>query len=204
MNFAGGSWRRLVLRLASGLAGAALLVASGCGGNAELDSAALEQRIERERTDAAATAEQEQQIEALEEEVEELRPEGASGDAPAPQPAEAAPSPASGSSPGGSADGAATFFIGNVSCRVTDGSAACTVAAISATFSFDGAPAQRSPGEVLPRRSGFEASWGTTVSRGSTSCRIPNENEPRGVTCSDSSSGHGFEASRHASRQRLF
>jgi hypothetical protein len=42
------------------------------------------------------------------------------------------------------------------------------------------------------------------VSVGDVVCAVPLESEARGVTCSDSATGHGFEASRVPSRQKVY
>jgi hypothetical protein len=42
------------------------------------------------------------------------------------------------------------------------------------------------------------------VSEGSITCTIPHSSEPHGIICTDSSSGHGFEASREPERQHVY
>jgi hypothetical protein len=42
------------------------------------------------------------------------------------------------------------------------------------------------------------------VSAGSISCEVPPSDVPRGVTCVDIGTGHGFEASRIASREKAY
>jgi len=94
---------------------------------------------------------------------------------------------------------------GNVSCRVTATSAVCTVSKIATSFEFtDGAAARRRTSSVLPHGAGFEAAWDSTVTLGTVRCTIPPQKEARGVRCMDTSTGHGFEASRVPARQRLF
>ena len=94
---------------------------------------------------------------------------------------------------------------GNVSCRVTTSSAVCTVSAINRTFSVYGSGRGRiSSGRALGRASGFYASWGSTVRSGNFVCRIPRSNQTKGVSCRNSATGHGFEASARRSRQKAY
>lgn len=93
---------------------------------------------------------------------------------------------------------------GNVSCQIEGGGATCTVASISTSFVMPpgGGAAQIQSGSIVPEGSGTEAAWGTTVSLGDVTCEIPLESEPRGITCHNDSTGHGFEASSVSERQR--
>lgn len=174
----------------------------GCGGsNQDSDEAeAIEMRIDRERADAAALAQQRQSVRRLQKEVKKLKQGRSSGGA---TPAPAATKPVEVADSGS----VRTFHApsGNVSCEISESSARCSVAAASQTFVFDpGAEARIESGLALSRGSGSLADWGSTVALGSVRCSIPEENEPRGITCEDTSSGHGFEASRVTSRQRVY
>jgi hypothetical protein len=94
---------------------------------------------------------------------------------------------------------------GNVSCQVLTDGASCTVESIGETFVFEaGQPARIESGAALPRYLGELVGYGSTVSSGSVSCEVPPSDVPRGISCSDSSSGHGFEASRIPSRQSAY
>jgi hypothetical protein len=94
---------------------------------------------------------------------------------------------------------------GNVSCEIAVDGATCTVEPIAETFAFSGGePAYSESGAVLPEDLGEVAPYGTTVSAGSISCEIPPTSVPKGIICSDSASGHGFEASRVPERQSVY
>jgi tRNA A-37 threonylcarbamoyl transferase component Bud32 len=94
---------------------------------------------------------------------------------------------------------------GNVSCRVTADSATCTVVRIGMTFRFSGrAPAESILSAALGRGAGQLVDWGQSVSVGDVTCTVPAESQARGITCTDAVSGHGFEASRVPSRQKLY
>jgi hypothetical protein len=176
----------------------------GCGGSSsDSDAQAVEARIARERADAAATARQAQKLADLQDEVDRLRRARRRAHTVVRTVAAATPqTTATADSPG------RVFHApsGNVSCQADARSASCTVAAIDTTFVLpaSGGPAYVEHGAVLGRGSGDLADWGTSVSVGPVSCRIPDENEPSGITCVDTESGHGFEASRVASRQKAY
>lgn len=94
---------------------------------------------------------------------------------------------------------------GNVSCEILTNGALCSVGSINETFTFsNGEPAQIDSGAALPDSDGELAPYGATVSAGSITCSIPQSSEPRGITCTDGQSGHGFEASRVPSRQKAY
>ena len=116
--------------------------------------------------------------------------------------------PAAPASPQGSAVSTVRTFhapSGNVSCEILSNGARCSIDSTGETFSFsNGQEAHDDPGVVLSRGAGELAPYGSTVSAGSISCAIPQSNEPRGIVCSDSESGHGFEASRISTRQSVY
>lgn len=94
---------------------------------------------------------------------------------------------------------------GNVSCEILAAGATCTVESIGETFSFsEGQSAQAESGSVLPVNLGEVVPYGSTVAVGPISCEIPPTSVPRGVVCGDSTTGHGFEASRVAERQKVY
>lgn len=110
-------------------------------------------------------------------------------------------------SPGAASSVLRTFHApsGNVSCEILSGGALCSVESIDETFSFsNGEEARAESGVALSRGSGEFAPYGSTVSAGSVTCSIPQSDEPRGITCSDDESGHGFEASRIPDRQNVY
>lgn len=109
------------------------------------------------------------------------------------------------SSSGGS--GSRSFYAGkgNVSCQVTSSSAVCSVASVGKTFVLEGdSPGRTESDARFSRSSGSFAAYGSSVSVGSFSCSIPPESVASGITCRNSSSGHGFEASAVPSRQKTY
>lgn len=104
--------------------------------------------------------------------------------------------------------GELAFFApsGNVSCVIQGDGARCSVASIDTTFVLPpgGAAAYRRAGAEVPRAGGSEAPFGTVRSNGAVRCTIPPSNVPAGISCLDSASGHGFEASRVPSRQKTY
>ncbi|HEY6887357.1 MAG TPA: hypothetical protein VI300_06240 [Solirubrobacter sp.] len=94
---------------------------------------------------------------------------------------------------------------GNVTCQIDGSSAACAVASLGSTFVLPASgSAQLESGLRLGRGAGQEVPFGSSVSAGSITCEVPPQSVARGVTCTNASNGHGFEASRVASRQKLF
>ena len=103
--------------------------------------------------------------------------------------------------------GARTFHAstGNVTCQVDGEGAACAIASLGKTFVLPAAGAAfLEPGTRLGRGAGERVPYGTSISVGSVTCEIPPESIARGITCTDVSTGHGFEASRVIARQKLF
>jgi hypothetical protein len=185
---------------------AALAVAGLLGGCGE--SGYSQEELDRARDDAAKQARQEAKIERLEQEVKELKKTG-SADAKRSRsrgkeaPREAS-TPVSVTSDGG---GVRAFHTpsGNVACELTMSSAVCSIASEGITFRLvDGARAVIESGISVPRTSGQSVGYGSTISAGSVQCSVPPSDVPRGVTCRDIRTGHGFEASRHAERQKVF
>jgi hypothetical protein len=106
-----------------------------------------------------------------------------------------------------SATGSRTFHApsGNVTCEVNAAGASCSVASSGETFAFaNGEDARLESGTVLSRGAGELAPYGSTIEVGSVACSVPRSNEPRGITCVDATSGHGFEASRVPERQSTY
>jgi hypothetical protein len=94
---------------------------------------------------------------------------------------------------------------GNVSCAVQADRATCTVEPIAESFVLAGGEeAYSEPASVLPLDLGEVVPYGSTVTVGTVTCEIPPSNVPSGIVCIDSSTGHGFEASRVASRQKVY
>ncbi len=92
---------------------------------------------------------------------------------------------------------------GNVSCSLKGDGATCSVASISESFVLPqgGGAAYTEAGTVVRQGSGALAPYGTSVSSRPVPCAVPPESASRGITCSNADSGHGFQASRVASRQ---
>jgi hypothetical protein len=120
---------------------------------------------------------------------------------------EASPAPAAATAPSESYAPLRAFHApsGNVSCQVLVEGASCTVESIGETFTFEaGGAARIDSSDALPRGFGELVNYGETVSVGSISCEVPPSDVPRGISCSDSASGHGFEASRIPDRQSAY
>ncbi len=100
------------------------------------------------------------------------------------------------------------FFApsGNVSCAIQGDGARCSVATANLTFVLPpGGGAAFTVQELqLSRASGYEAPFGSEESNGAVVCSIPPSDVPSGITCRDSATGHGFEASRVPSRRKTF
>lgn len=101
-----------------------------------------------------------------------------------------------------------TFYApsGNVTCSLQSESAECSVASIDTTFVLPpgGGVAYTTTGLSVPRGEGSEAPYDTQRSYGQIVCSIPPQNVPAGITCRNTATGHGFEASRVAARQRVY
>jgi hypothetical protein len=94
---------------------------------------------------------------------------------------------------------------GNVSCQVLPSEATCSVASINESFVLPAGESGRiEQGLRLPAGSGGLAPYGSTVAVGSVVCEVPPSDVPRGISCYDSHSGHGFEASRIVGRQKTY
>jgi hypothetical protein len=176
---------------------------NGCGGSGSDTPSA--QQLESARREGEEAAREEAQIKSLQHQVHrlqgEVRRQGRSATADNPTPASAEPAESAGSSV------LRSFHApsGNVSCEILSDGALCSVASTDQTFVFsDGEEARVESGTALPRDAGEPAPYGSTISAGSIVCSVPQSNEPRGITCSDGESGHGFEASRVADRQHVY
>jgi hypothetical protein len=208
--------RSVVLRAGLGLVGALIAAGliAGCGGGGSGSSSTV--AVSAAQLHAAKRAGEEKaheqdrvnnlqkQVRALKHKVNHRAPSHAAATvsaAPAPEPATtpaAAPE---------STEPVRSFHApsGNVSCQVFIDGATCSVESIGETFVFEaGGPARIEPIATLPRSLGELADYGTTVSAGSITCEVPPSDVARGITCSDASSGHGFEASRVESRQSAY
>lgn len=95
---------------------------------------------------------------------------------------------------------------GNVTCSLQSESAECSVASVDMTFVLPqgGGSAYTIGGLSVPRGEGSEAPFDTERTDGEIVCSIPPENVPAGITCRNTTTGHGFEASRVYSRQKVY
>lgn len=189
---------------ACGLIGLVALTLAACGDNSD---DAVEQRISRERAEAAKQAKQEAEIDRLKDELKDVKKGGGKtttviregdrgSDGGASQ---------SASRPAGTATKVFHTPGGRVTCAIYADGADCSVASIGATFVLrPGGPARIESGLRLSAGSGSTVGWDQAVTVGSVTCVIPPQSAPRGVACSDSATGHGFEASKVSSRQRMF
>lgn len=174
------------------------LVVVGCGQSEDDSSeAAIQQQIAQARKEGAREARQRDKIESLQSRVKRLEREGrpvAEG-----QPRDAEVDSTAGSSV------LRAFHTPNVSCELRANGAICTVVSTAETFAFeDGEAAYVESGSRVPEDVGALAAWDSTVSTGSITCTIPPLEEPRGISCVDNETGHGFEASRVPARQRTY
>ena len=179
------------------------LVTSGCGGSSS-DASSM-QELEAARSEGEETAREKAKIGRLQHQVHRLQHEVHRGNHTV-----VVERSAGATSPESADTGSSvlrTFHApsGNVSCEILSGGAICSVESIDETFEFsDGQEGHIESGSVLARGEGELAPYGTTVSAGSVTCSIPQSDEPRGITCSDAESGHGFEASRVPDRQSVY
>jgi hypothetical protein len=195
-----GTWLGLIsgclLVLACGL------ILAGCGDSGS-DSPSAAQ-LEKAKEEGERVAQERARVDELEKEVRKLKrsarhPQASSS----PSAVSAVATPPEDSE----SELLRTFHApsGNVSCAITSTGAFCTVDSIATTFRVEGGGAgQIESGSALPRSFGELAGYGSTVSAGSVSCTVPEADEPRGITCIDGDSGHGFEASRISSRQDAY
>jgi hypothetical protein len=94
----------------------------------------------------------------------------------------------------------------NVACYVEATGAMCSIASLDITFVLptDGGVAFTEAGQAVPHDAGQVAAYGTSVSNGAVTCTVPPQSVPHGVTCADTGTSHGFEASRIAARQNVY
>lgn len=182
----------------------ALVGFAGCGGSGSSES--TQQQLEAAKREGEEAAREKDRITSLQHQVKQLKRQGhkTAPAVAAPSSQQEQPAPA----PQGEAPVVLRSFhapSGNVSCEILSNGALCSVDSTAETFSFsDGEAAHEESGSTLSRSSGELAPYGSTVSAGSVTCTIPQSNEPRGIVCTDSESGHGFEASRVGSRQSVY
>ena len=193
---------RLIVLIA-GCMLAPAFAAGGCGGSSSDGSS--RQELEAARSEGEAAAREKAKLGRLQHQVHRLQREvHRRGHTIV---VERGPEPASGE-PARINSGVLRAFhapSGNVSCEILSDGATCSVASIDETFAFsDGQEGRIESGAELARGGGELAPYGSTVSVGSITCSIPQSDEPRGIACSDSESGHGFEASRVPDRQSVY
>lgn len=177
---------------------------AGCGGSGA--SQPSDAQLKEAREEGEEAARERDRIDSLEKQVRKLKHQtGRSGGS---ETAERSSSTAEVSPPKEQGSRVLRLFhapSGNVSCEISSQGALCSVGSVDETFSFEnGQPAQIEPGTVLSDGAGELAPYGTVASAGSISCAIPQSDEPHGIICRDSDSGHGFEASRVRSRQHAY
>jgi len=175
----------------------------GCGGGGS--TGVSPQQLESARREGEEAAREKTRIKSLQHQVRDLKKEVHKR-----QPARVVVTrpdvESSGSEPTASTD-SRTFHApsGNVSCQLSAESALCSIAAIGETFVLgSGEQGRVESGSVLPSGAGELAPYGSTITVGSVVCSVPQSSEPRGITCADSATGHGFEASRVPARQKTY
>ncbi len=94
----------------------------------------------------------------------------------------------------------------NIACSLQGDGATCTVASLGLSFvlPLGGGGAYTLESSSVTQGAGDTAPYGTTVSNGPVTCTVPAQNSPQGITCDDTNSGHGFQASRVAARQQVY
>jgi hypothetical protein len=186
-----------------------LLMGCGGGGSSSTTASASQAQIREARKVGEEAAHEKDRVNSLEKQVTKLRHQvrhkqsasAPSTEGEASEPAVVQPDP----EPSDSEVREFHVESGNVSCQVRSDGAICTVEPISQTFSFaGGGAAGTESGSVLPLDLGEVVPYGSTVAVGTVSCEIPPTNVPSGIVCSDAETGHGFEASRVASRQKVY
>jgi hypothetical protein len=179
-----------------------LIALSGCGGSSS--SGLSEAQIVAAKRQGEEAAHEKDRINSLRKQVHALQHQAKHGGQTV------VVEHTSGTTPTPQDDGSTvlrTFHApsGNVSCEILPDGALCTVGSIDTTFFFSGGKsAHIESGAVLSDGAGELASYGTTITEGSITCMIPQSDEPRGITCTDADSGHGFEASRVSARQHAY
>jgi hypothetical protein len=202
---------RVVSGLAAVTAAAGLLVGCGGSGSQSTETVSMAQLRAAKRAGEEKAREQDR-VKNLQKQMRQLKHRvnhGAHAHSGATASASPAVAPPAATSTQASAEGAPvrTFHApsGNVSCQILVDGASCTVESIGETFVFEaGGPARIEPTAALPRGLGELVGYGNTVGAGSIICGVPPSDIPRGITCSDASTGHGFEASSVSSRQSAY
>jgi hypothetical protein len=181
-----------------------LFASSGCG---DSSSGPSEAQLQAAKAEGEEAAREKDRIDNLQKQVRGLKHQAKQATtAPAPA-AQTDSTVSSEPSDTGASSVLRSFHApsGNVSCEILADGALCSVDSVATTFAFsDGQPARIESGASLPRSAGELAPYGTTVSAGSVTCTVPRSDDPHGITCVDAGSGHGFEASRVASRQHAY
>jgi hypothetical protein len=188
---------------------ALLLVGCGAGGSSSTTASVSQAQIREAGKAGEEAAYEKDRVNSLEKQMRKLRHQvrhkhsaaaaGAETKAPGPAVVQRDPEP--------SDSEVREFHVesGNVSSQVSADGAICTVEPIAQTFSFSGGGAAGTESAaVLPLNLGEVVPYGSTVAVGSVSCEIPPTNVARGIVSSDADTGHGFEASRVASRQKVY
>jgi hypothetical protein len=187
---------------------ALLLLAAALAGCSGGSSTVAEGQLREARKEGEEAARQRDRLDDLQKQVRSLRHQvrhATREKEPHSSPPSSSPPDAPPAEPASQAVRAFHVASENVSCEILEDGAVCTVEPIGQSFSFsEGQPAGTESAATLPRGLGELVPYGSTVSAGSISCEIPPSSVPRGVTCLDASSGHGFEASRVPSRQDVY
>jgi hypothetical protein len=180
-----------------------LIALAGCGGSSS--NAPSEAQLEAAKRQGEEAAREKDRIDSLQKQVRGLKRQAKHKDSTVVVEHDSGVETTS-SAPSGSVV-LRTFHApsGNVSCEILSNGALCSVDSISTTFAFsDGQAGRIESGASLPESAGELVSYGGTVSAGAVTCAVPLSSEPRGITCVDNESGHGFEASRVSDRQHAY
>lgn len=195
------------MRLRRAVAGAWVTLALALTACGDSDQGAVEERISRERAEAAQQAKQKAEIDRLKDELDDVK----RGDGRTTTVVREGGSSSSGMrGNGGSSSGTALRVFhspgGRVNCAIFSDGADCSVASIGSTFVLrrGSGPARLESGLRLSAGSGSTVGWDQSVTAGTITCVVPPQSAPRGIACNDSATGHGFEASKVPSRQKTF
>lgn len=203
----GGGKRARVWHLASCLLLLAVVALAGCGGSSASSTTTISAaQLRAAKKTGEEKARERDRVNNLQRQLHNLKRQVKHRSAV--QTGNSAPAPPSTSSPAPESNAPVRSFhapSGNVSCEILTDGASCTVESVGETFAFEaGEPARIEPTATLPSALGELIDYGNTVSVGSISCEVPPSDVARGITCSDATSGHGFEASRVPARQSAY
>lgn len=201
--------RRSGVLLCGAVMVASMFLSVGCGGSGDSnDSTVAQDQLEAAKRQGEEAAEERDRLDRLQRRVARLARQNqrsARAAVASAVPHETVTAGSAESSPEATVLRSFHAPSGNVSCEILSDGALCTVSSTNETFTFsNGEAVHAESGAQLPSGAGELAPYGTTIAAGSIVCTVPPSDSPHGVICADEGSGHGFEASRVLSRQRVY